>query len=152
MNKFRFKYSPLVWVLLVVVLLLALSGLVWNVFNLITYLDFGTTKLIINLLLVVLNALFLLFVLSVIVYGRYLIKNDKLVCCLGVIRTTYKIKDVTEITHFKKSDKLVVYFTDASYTVIVISPTKYDDFILALRSKNRRITFDSRIDGEDLQQ
>jgi hypothetical protein len=35
MKKFNFKYPPIAWVLLAVVLLLALGGLGWNIFNLI---------------------------------------------------------------------------------------------------------------------
>lgn len=152
MKKFRFKYSPLVWVLLAVVLALAVAGLVWNVLNLISCLPLGATKLTINVLLVVINALFLAFVVSVMVYGKYVVKEDKIVCYLGIVRSTYKIKDVVEITHFKKSDKLVVYFDNSNYTVIVIKPTLYDKFILAVRDKNKRIVYDTKIDGEELPQ
>ena len=59
------------------------------------------------------------------------------------------INDVVQITHFKKSDKLVLYFKDAKYTVVIISPEKYEDFIFALREENRQIIYDSRTDGED---
>ena len=152
MKKFRFKYSPLVWVLLAVVLALAIAGLVWNVLILIDCLPLGATKLTINVVLVVINALFLAFVVSVMVYGKYVVKEDKIVCYLGIVRSTYKIKDVVEITHFKKSDKLVVYFDNSNYTVIVIKPTLYDKFILAVRDKNKRIVYDTKIDGEELPQ
>lgn len=152
MKKFRFKYSPLVWVLLAVVLALAIAGLVWNVLNLIDCLPLGATKLTINVVLVVINALFLAFVVSVMVYGKYVVKEDKIVCYLGIVRSTYKIKDVVEITHFKKSDKLVVYFDNSNYTVIVINPALYDKFILAVRDKNKRIVYDTKIDGEELPQ
>ena len=152
MKKFRFKYSPLVWVLLAVVLALAIAGLVWNVLNLISCLPLGATKLTINVVLVVINALFLAFVVSVMVYGKYVVKEDTIVCYLGILRSTYKIKDVVEITHFKKSDKLVMYFSNSNYTVIVINPVLYEQFILAVRDKNKRIIYDAKIDGEDLPQ
>ena len=51
--------------------------------------------------------------------------------------------------HFKKSDKLVIYFKDDSFTVIVISPEDYSDFVVALREVNPQIYYGVKIDGED---
>ncbi len=82
-------------------------------------------------------------------YGCYTVKGSTLYCNFGVVKTSYDIKDVVCITHFKKSDKLVVYFKDAKYTVIVIDNKLYDDFIATLREINPSIAYDTRIDGED---
>ena len=60
------------------------------------------------------------------------------------------MKDVTEITHFKKSDKLVLYYKPDKYVVIVIDPLCYDDFVKTVRQINPMIIFDSQIDGEEL--
>ena len=64
-------------------------------------------------------------------------------------KAKYKIKDIVCISLFKKSNKLVVYFLEQSYTVIVIDENLYDDFVLSLRKVNQEIIYDTRIDGED---
>ena len=92
----------------------------------------------------------IVFVLSVFIYGRYTIKKHALYTYFGFIYTKTDIKDIVQITHFKKSDKLVVYFADQKYSVIVISPTEYELFILELRKENPKIIYTSEIDGEQM--
>lgn len=150
MKKFTFKYTATVWALLTIVLVLSLIGLIWNVFNFISFIDAGAFKITIYLLISVLTAILLVIVLSVMIYGRYVIKDGNLYSYFGIIKSKTPISDVVEITHFKKSDKLVVYFKDAKYTVIVIAPELYDQFVLSLREHNKSIIFDAKIDGEDL--
>lgn len=150
MNSFKFRYSKSVWVLLIIVLILSALGIGWNVFNLVTFLNEGAIKIVAYSLIILLTAFLFVFVLSVMACGRYLIKDNYLIQNFGFISTKTPLSAVLSIIHFKKSDKLVVYFKDAKYTVIVISPTEYDDFISALRKQNPSIAFDCRIDGEDL--
>ena len=149
MKNFRFKYSITVWILLAVVLALLVSGLVWNIFNLTQYINAGTFKIVVYSLIIALTGFLTLFVISVMAYGVYRIKDGYLYTCFGFIVSKEKISSVVEITHFKKSDKLVVYFADEKYTVIVISPAQYESFILEMRKVNPKIMYDSRIDGED---
>ncbi len=149
MKKFSFKYSPLAWVLLVAVVALSFLGIVWNVFNLKEYWWAGPVKIATYFIIIAITLALLVVGVSVMVYGCYTIKGDTLSCNFGVVKTTYDIKDVVSIAHFKKSDKLVVYFKDAKYTVIVIDSKLYDEFIAALRQVNPSIAYESRIDGED---
>ena len=149
MKRFRFVYSFTVWLLLSIVLLLSGAGLGLNIFNLIEYSKLGIAKTIIYSVVVILNFLLLALDLSVMLYGCYVIKDGYLYSCFGLIRTRTPIKEVVQFTHFKKSNKLVMYFEDAKYTVIIISPEKYEDFILSVREENPKIIFTSQIDGED---
>ena len=149
MKSFKFAYTKIVWALLFLVVTLALISLAWNIYNLICFLDDGLFKIISYSIIVVLTLALLIFTISVIFYGRYIIKDQCLISYFGFVRTKYKISNLTEITHFKKSDKLVVYFADNSYTVIVISPQYYDQFVLSIREQNPAIRFDAKIDGED---
>ena len=80
---------------------------------------------------------------------KYVIKDGKLYTCFGFIRTKIEVEKITAVIHFKKSDKLVIYFNQNKYAVVVISPSEYDNFISALREVNPKIAFDNRIDGED---
>ena len=88
------------------------------------------------------------FCVSVLTACKYVVKKDKVVLRFGFIPTTYSIQDVVQFTHFKKSDKLVMYFQDATYTVIVIPPTQYQAFVDSIRKQNSKIIFD--FETEDL--
>ena len=149
MKKFRFKYPVSVWILLALVLALSVAGLIWNVYNFITYLSTDIFKCVVYGLIVLLNAFLCVLAVSVAVYGVYAIKNDKLYAYFGIIPSKYEIMDIVEITHFKKTDKLVAYFKDGKYTVIVIDKNDYDDFVVSIREVNRQIIFDKKIEGED---
>jgi hypothetical protein len=98
---------------------------------------------------VLLNAFLCVVAVSIAVHGAYVIKNDTLYAYFGIIPSKYEIKDIVEITHFKKTDKLVAYFKDGKYTVIVIDKNDYDDFVICIREVNRQIIFDKKIEGED---
>ena len=149
MKKYKFCYSLTVWLLLALVAALSLIGLVWNIFNLAVTLKTGGFKTFSYSIIIALTAFLLVFALSVALYGKYVIKNGFVYSYFGFVRSKFEINEVTEITHFKKSDKLVVYFKDNSYTVIVISPEFYNDFVLSLREQNKAIIYSAKIDGED---
>ena len=151
MKKFRFNYAPSVWVLLVAVLILSIGGLVWNIFNLVELYSFNNTLKIVSYSLIAFITLCLtVFVLSVIFYGNYVIKGEYLYTYFGFFRAKYSINDIVCISLFKKSNKLVVYFKEQTYTVIVIDESLYDDFVLSIRKINPKIIYDTKIDGEDL--
>lgn len=150
MKKFRFKYSPVVWGLLGLVIGLLVGGIIWNVFNLVQYLWAGTFKIVIYSLIIGLTTLLLVFALSMLFYGRYVVKGGFIFTYFGLIKSKVEIKNVVQITHFKKSDKLVVYFFDQKFTVIVIDPKHYDDFVRAVREFNREIIFNSQTEEPNL--
>lgn len=149
MKKFKFKYSIAVYILLILTLALSLAGVIWNIFNVLHYPEGQNFKIVSFCIIAVLSAAIFVFVLSVLFYGRYVVKGDYLYTCFGFVKNKTPLSDVIEITHFKKSDKLVIYYKTEEYSVIVISPEQYDDFILAVRDKNKNVVFDARIDGED---
>ncbi len=151
MKKFRFKYAPSVWVLLILILLLSVGGLVLNIFNLVEFYSFKKTINVISYAIIILITFVLtVFVLSIIFYGNYVIKGENLCVYFGFFKTKYKIEDIVCISLFKKSNKLVVYFKEQTYTVIVIDQNFYDDFVLAIRKINQQIIYDTKIDGEDI--
>ena len=149
MNKFKFKYSALVFILLILSLALCVAGIVWNIFNAIQFANVNTIKLISSLVIVVLTFVLLVFVLSVLFYSRYVIKDGYLYTYFGFIKNKTPVSEIVEVTKFKKSNKLVVYFSTEEYTVIVIAPEFYDEFVMAIRNANKSIVYDARIEGED---
>ena len=149
MKKFRFQYSPIVWILVSIIFVMCLLGFIWNIFNLTEYNPLNTFRLVSYILLAVITFGLTIFSISLLVYGRYVIKNGQLYTYFGFVRSKINIGDIVCITHFKKSDKLVIYLKERSYSVIVISKDNYNNFVLALREQNREILYDTKIDGED---
>ena len=149
MKRFNFKYSLMVWLLLSVVVLFSIGGLVWNAYALVEYWSINILKSVSSIVLILLCLLLAVLSLSIMIYGKYVIKGKNLYACFGLVKTKYEIEEIVEITHFKKSNKLVAYFNDQKYTVIVIAPIDYEEFILGVRKINPKIVYDTRIDGED---
>lgn len=150
MKKFKFKFSTFVWVLLSVVLTVCLAGLALNVYNLTEYTFNHAFKFVSFALYTAITLFLTALVLSVMLFSNYVLKNDCLYVRFGFFRSKTKASDIVGITHFKKSDKLVVYFKHQAFSVIVISRDKYDEFVLSLRELNKSITFNNQIDGEDV--
>ena len=149
MKSFKFRYSIAVWVLLAFVLLLSIISFAWNVFNVIHFKGTEQVKIISYYVIAIITAGLSVFVICVMAYGRYVIKNGKLYTCFGFIKFKIDVKDIVGVTHFKKSNKLVAYFSSQEYSVIVISLDDYDKFVLSVREINPSIVFDAQIDGED---
>ncbi len=149
MKKFRFEYSKTVWLLLTLVVLLLFTGIGWNVFNLIEYSFAGAFKIVIYALLVFFLVLLTVIVISVMVASKYVVKNGFLQVWLGVFMSKVDVKDISCFVLFKKSNKLVAYYEGDRYTVILISPDKYEAFVLAVREQNPAIAFRTEIDGEE---
>lgn len=148
MKKFRFKYSPTVWILLAVVLILSIVGLLWNVLNLVEYSFLGALKIVTYSLIIFMNAVLTALVLGIMLCGRYVVKGKVLITRFGFFTSKTSISDICQITHFKKSDKLVVYFNDAKYSVIVISPNEYEKFAVTIRNINRAIIYSTSNEDE----
>ena len=149
MKSFKIKFKPLIWVLLLTVLGFSLAGCAWNIYNVIVYLPINTIKTVTSAIMCLLCLILTAVSLSIAVFSKYTVDGKNLTVCFGVIKTKLAITEIKEVCHFKKSDKLVVYSLDDKYTVIIIPPSEYDNFVLALREYNKSIVFDVRIDGED---
>lgn len=149
MKKFRFQYPTIVWVLTSIILVMCTLGFCWNVFNLIELSWSNTVKIFSYVAIATITFGLTVFSISLLVYGKYVIKNGFLYTFFGFIRTKINISDIVGITLFKKTNKLVIYLKEQSYSVIVISPDKYDAFTLALLEQNKQILYDTKIDGEE---
>lgn len=149
MKKFNFKYSSLLWTMLILVLCLSGAGAGWNVYNAVYFMPISGLQGGLYILISLLSFAVFVLAISMMVYGCYTVKDGYLISNFGLIKSKSKISDVIEITHFKKSDKLVIYFKEGAFSVIMIAPKNYDDFVLSLREVNPEISFDNRIDGED---
>ncbi len=143
-KSFRYKFTPLVWALISLVVAIALAGVGFNVYKLATSKGALEINIVSLIIILIINLLLTAFALSVMVFSKYVIKNDCVISYFGFIKSKTKISQIEQFTHFKKSNKLVAYFIDQKYTVIVITPEKYDEFVKAVRDYNAKIVFDAQ--------
>ena len=152
MKIFKFAFSSTAKILMFIALVLTTLGGVWNIFNIIAY----TSYAIVNwvkiggyILLIVFDLFLLILVVCIMSNSKYTIDNEKLVLKYGFITSKILIKEIIAITHFKISNKLVVYLQTGKFTVINIDKNLYEDFVVSVREHNRAIIYNSKTDGED---
>lgn len=143
-KKFEYKLTPLLWILFIAGLVLAGACVYYNVTRFLSLLkatDAGTFNYMGALLSAVIGLCAFVFIIPAMISSEYIVEEKYLISKWGLIKNKYEIKDITTVTHFRVTNKLVVYFTDESYTVINIDPKEFDAFVDALKENNKKIFF-----------
>lgn len=143
---YPYRFSAVIFTLFIVGLLLCAVGIGLSVWRFRSFLAeeektvYGWLQYIILFLM---SFLFILLVLSMLVRSRYEITDKYLIMQFGIIRSKYEIKKIYSVHLFRGSNKLAVYFDDyhSDYTVIVVNPAWYEDFVRALIDKKPSIAF-----------
>jgi hypothetical protein len=141
MKTFNFKFKPYVIVLLILTLVISLISLALNVYNLVIYFSIGGIKIISYAIICLATTVIATFILSVLFYSKYKLCNKYLVCNLGFYKTKVKISKISEIINFSAQNKLIIYFNESDYSVIVIAKENYENFISTILKINPRIVF-----------
>ncbi len=149
MKKFNYTFTLTLKILIWSAIAVSIVGLMWNIFNLVEYFKLGTTKIVTYSIMVILNVFLLAFTLSVLLFSRYQILNEYLICRIGFITSKCKIQDIVEITYFSDKNVLAVYFCNDKYNLISIKPENFQQFTDALREKNNKIYYNIERDLEN---
>lgn len=147
MKKFKFNYSPVVWALIAIVIALSVASVVWNVYNVVFFIKVSTFKAVLYSLTVLISLFLAILALGICFYGCYTVDEKNLISHFGIIYSRIELKDVSGIVRFKKTNKLVIYLKGGKFSVILISPALYDDFISSLIKSNPEIAYSCE-DGE----
>ena len=140
-TKFRFRYSPLIWVLLVIVTLMLAFGTAKNFYDFLQNRFVDGMRAGFSLAIAAACFVLLCITLSVAIFGKYVVADGILTVRLGILSVKTDISEIAQVSHFRKQDKLVVYFKNEKYSVIVIKPEEYSDFFDALKAQNPLISF-----------
>ena len=141
MKKFKYRFSPLIWVLLSLAMLIAVCTTIINVLIIIDYANKGLQIDYTKIIVIFIAILFFAFIIVVIVNSNYEITQTELKTRLGFIVTGVKLKDIQEIVLFVKDKRLSVIFKDEEFTNIVISPLLFDDFIKSIKTTAPHIIY-----------
>ena len=140
-TKFRFRYTTLIWVLLAALFLLLAFGTAKNFYDFLSTKDIDGMRPWFSFAVSALSFLLLIITLSVAIYGKYVVAGGTLTLRIGIFSVKTDISEIVQASHFKKSDKLVLYFKNGKYSVVVIKPEEYSAFFDALKKQNPAIPF-----------
>lgn len=151
MKQYKFKLSKLAILGCVAGILLGLIGIGFTAYRIYRY-GFSSAQLIIQYAVVLIVGLLAIALFAaILIRSTYKITDTEIVLWFGFIKSAYKISDIESVHLFTKTNKLVLYFKDERYTVIVVKPEWYHDFIQQLLSKNKNIRYDiSTTDQDDV--
>lgn len=143
-KKFEYKITPLLWALFALGLLAAGACIYLNVTRFLALLkaeDAGTYNYLGSLLSALIGVVAFVFLIPAIFASAYVITDTHLISKWGLVKNKYDVKEITRITHFRVSDKLVIFFKDESYTTINIDKAKFEEFIDSLKQANKDIFY-----------
>ncbi len=143
-KTFKYKLTPILWTLFIAGLILAAGCVYLNVVRFINLKgenDSGIYNYIGSILSAVVGILAFVFIPPAMFSSKYVVTDDRLFSYWGLVKNTFEIKEITTVTHFRKSDKMAIYFSDQSYIAINIDPKEFDDFANALKSVNKNVFY-----------
>lgn len=151
MNNYKFKFSkPILLLSVLAILVAAGGGIGWTVYRMVN-IGFQTVLLGIQYVVILLVSVLIIVIFSaLLIRSYYKITDKEIVLWFGIIKSTCKIADIESIHLFTKTNKLVLYFKNERYTVIVVKPEWYNQFTKDILSKNGKIRYDvSTTDGTE---
>ena len=151
MKTYRFKLSKLAAAGCAAGILLGIGGIAFTIYRIYKY-GFADAQLIIqHAVVLIVGALAIALFASILIRSVYKITDTEIVLWFGFIKSAYRIADIESVHLFTKTNKLVLYFKDEKYTVIVVKPEWHNDFIKEILSKNADIRYDvSTTDSDDI--
>ncbi len=140
MRRFRIRFSPVIILLCIAVLLLCVLGIgisVWRI------LRFGVKSFndVLKYPFLIAVCLFcIVIVIALLIRSEYVVSEKQFVIRFGVIKSRYEISDVTSLLYDRDLKKLSLYFGEAYITVGVASEWN-EDLVRALLAVNPNIDY-----------
>lgn len=149
MKTYKFKFSKLITALCIIAIVLALAAVAFTVYRIYMY-GFTSPMLIIqHVAILIVAALALVIFISVLIRSVYKITESEIVLWFGIVKQIFKIADIESIHLFTKTNKLVLYFKNDKYTVIVVKPEWYNEFTKEILARNDKIRYDVSTTDKD---
>ena len=144
-KKYRYKFSPVIFVLFAAIYALALTALVWNGIRLFSATSekinlgiYNTISLVISLILPI---VFIALVTLAIINSNYSLSETALTVNFGVLKDEFKTETISSVIKNVRYSTLSVTFKDGSAYKIVIDEKDFDDFSAALIKLNKNIVY-----------
>ena len=149
MKTYKFKLSKAAVTLTIVGILLGLGAIgftVWRIYRT----GFSEPLYIIqHVVLLLVGTIAIVIFASILIRSVYKITDKEIVLWFGIIKSTFKISDIESLHLFTKTNKLVIYFKDEKYTVVVVKPDWYNEFCKEILARNEKIRYDVSVSDSD---
>lgn len=150
MKTYKFKFSKLVLFLCFLALAVALAAIAFTIYRIHLYGFSSPTLVIQHVAILIIAVLAIIIFVSLLIRSVYKITDKEIVLWFGIVKQVFKIADIESIHLFTKTNKLVIYFKDDKYTVIVVKPEWYNEFTKEIIARNDKIRYDvSTTDKDD---
>lgn len=152
MKYFKYYFSMWVYVFIALGSCAAITSLVLNIRNLINYVQEGSGnayRFITIALILLMSLAFLVIVIAMIFKSGYKVEKEKLTVRFGIIKSTFKIKDIVGIRKYMEEKRLVLFFADNSYMRVVVKPELFGEFISSLIEINKKIEFEEKFEDKE---
>ena len=148
-KTYKFRFTKAVFILILAGIALAVGAAAFAAYRIAVF-GFATVSLgIQHCVLLLFAALALVIFPSLLIRSVYKLTDTHIVLWFGIIKSSYKIADVEAAHLFTKTNKLVLYFKDDRYTVIVVQPEWYNEFVKELTARNEKIRYDVSTSEKD---
>ena len=149
MKSYKFRFSKLVLVLIGLAIAAALAAVAYTVYRIYLY-GFSSPLLVIQHVAgLIVAALAIVIFVSLLIRSVYKITDTQIILWFGIVKQTFKIADIESVHLFTKTNKLVIYFKDDKYTVIVVKPEWYNEFTKEILARNDKIRYDVSTTDKD---
>ncbi len=141
MKKFKFKFSPALLVLLSLLIVISVLGTTVNAIRFFNPL-LTSYHSVSTIILAVLSLALLVVALLVLFKSKYEFKGGELYFIVGLIKIKLGAKSVLAIRELKNKT-LYLVFSDAKFTIVLISPKQFDDFSREIKKINPKVLVES---------
>ena len=149
MKSYKFRFSKVVLVLIGLAIAAALAAVAYTVYRIYLY-GFSSPLLVIqHVAVLIVAALAIVIFVSLLIRSVYKITDTQIILWFGIVKQTFKIADIESVHLFTKTNKLVIYFKDDKYTVIVVKPEWYNEFTKEILARNDKIRYDVSTTDKD---
>ncbi|MBO7214024.1 MAG: hypothetical protein J6V66_00855 [Clostridia bacterium] len=152
MNKFKYNFSKLFYIIAGVGSLVAVACIILNAIRYSSNIQKGIELNLYNhlslIFTIILALAFIVVVITAALSSKYTVYQDKVVLNWGIIKNTIKLSEVKSIKLVTDTQKLEFIFDDESYFVIVIKKEEYEKFVDSVKAVNNKITYVQGVDIE----
>ncbi len=145
MKKYKYKFSNLIIVVLILGCVLAVGALTLNAYRFISNVKQNNELLLYDylslILVIALSVAFIVCAIWALLNSHYQITDKAVILKWGLIKTTILASDIVEIKLITTKNRLELIFKDESYFIVVIQNNSFNDFVDELRSKFPKIAF-----------
>ena len=145
MKRYTYKFTPLVIILLIALLVIAVCCIGLNVYRLIDNIvknnEINFYSWISYAVIILLSIIAIILVISIFAKSYYEINEKAVVLRWGLIKNEIELKTVKQVKLSAVNHKLELIFEDESFFVILTDELWFEEFVDEIKQKRPQIVF-----------